>query len=103
MFRYLQALPKGVLPFVVSLLHSSTLQFGGKAHFACKTTISPEDSENSRTTVRCCSVFPSTRLSGVPYTAAMEALPRECLGLWTFPSGYDNSRQVSSPKIDSFL
>jgi hypothetical protein len=30
----LQALPKGGLPFKVSLPQSSTLQVGGKAHFA---------------------------------------------------------------------
>ena len=58
----LQALPKGGLPFKVSLPQSSTLQVGGKAHFACKTIISPEASEYSRTAVWCYSVFPSTRL-----------------------------------------
>jgi hypothetical protein len=64
----LQALPKGGLPFKVSLPQSSTLQVGGKTHFAlqndCKKITTGTRPERRKKTLDACA-RPITHSSGL--------------------------------------
>ena len=96
----MQALPKGVLPFKVSLPQSSTLQVGGKAHFALQNDHFAETPNprrggfraqsspvafRSRSPVPLCSIIPENTPPDLAGSSG--CVPRPCAAPWLREGG----------------